>query len=144
MDNGIFVWVNGVFQFGALAPGGAKFHPPEYRNVSLGDHQGDTFVQILREDHGVAADYHILLKAAFSPLKVTVEPPLQILHPGEGGTCTATVTGGAPGTSRAVEFAPSASPFLFVEQIDNTAVMRAEGPAPLSGASEPVSTALSE
>jgi hypothetical protein len=66
VDNGIFVWVNGQFRFGALAPGGARLAPPEYQRVSLGRHQGVTFVQILREDHGPGTGYHIRLTAARS------------------------------------------------------------------------------
>jgi hypothetical protein len=57
VDNGIFVWVNGVYQFGALAPGGA--FPGEYV-VNLGDFSpGTTFLQILLEDHGGATGYSI-------------------------------------------------------------------------------------
>jgi hypothetical protein len=50
VDNGIFVWVNGAYKFGALAPGGAA--PGEYV-VDLGQlPPGTNFVQVLREDHG--------------------------------------------------------------------------------------------
>lgn len=56
VDNGIFVWVNGVYKFGALAPGGAPAN--EYSNIDLGDlHPGKNFIQILREDHGGATGY---------------------------------------------------------------------------------------
>ncbi|MBI3468489.1 MAG: tandem-95 repeat protein [Planctomycetes bacterium] len=60
VDNGIFVWVNGVYKFGALAPGGAPAF--EYSNIDLGNlHPGLNFIQILREDHGVVTGYTTLI-----------------------------------------------------------------------------------
>ena len=57
VDNGIFVWVNGVYAFGALAPGTAS--AGEYV-VSLGNMaRGMNFVQILREDHGGSTGYSV-------------------------------------------------------------------------------------
>jgi hypothetical protein len=57
VDNGIFVWVNGVYAFGALAPGGAI--AGEYV-VPLGNmSRGTNFVQILREDHGGTNGYSV-------------------------------------------------------------------------------------
>lgn len=57
VDNGIFVWVNGVYAFGALAPGGAT--AGEYV-IPLGDMPpGKNIVQILREDHGGATGYSV-------------------------------------------------------------------------------------
>jgi hypothetical protein len=57
VDNGFFVWVNGAYAFGALAPGGA--FAGEY-NVDLGNlPPGTNFVQILREDHGLATGYSV-------------------------------------------------------------------------------------
>jgi hypothetical protein len=57
VDNGIFVWVNGAYKFGALAPGPAI--PGEYA-VSLGNlPPGMNFVQILREDHGGGTGYSV-------------------------------------------------------------------------------------
>jgi hypothetical protein len=57
VDNGIFVWVNGVYAFGALAPGVAI--AGEY-TVPLGNmSRGTNFVQILREDHGGTNGYSV-------------------------------------------------------------------------------------
>lgn len=57
VDNGIFVWVNGAYKLGALAPGEAA--AGEY-SVNLGDlPSGVNFVQILREDHGGTNDYSV-------------------------------------------------------------------------------------
>jgi PKD repeat protein len=51
VDNGIFVWVNGQYKFGALAPGAVN--GLEYTNVDLGSFPpGLNYIQILREDHG--------------------------------------------------------------------------------------------
>ncbi|MBI2402549.1 MAG: hypothetical protein HYV20_07410 [Gemmatimonadetes bacterium] len=58
VDNGIFVWANGGYKFGALAPGGAVAF--EYSDIALGElPPGLNYVQILREDHGVATGYHV-------------------------------------------------------------------------------------
>jgi hypothetical protein len=57
VDNGIFVWVNGVYAFGALAPGPAT--AGEYV-VPLGNMSpGTNFVQVLREDHGDVTGYSV-------------------------------------------------------------------------------------
>jgi hypothetical protein len=57
VDNGIFVWVNGVYAFGALAPGGAV--AAEYV-FPLGDlPPGKNFVEVLREDHGGVTGYSV-------------------------------------------------------------------------------------
>ena len=57
VDNGIFVWLNGVFQGGAMAPGGARLG--EF-TLDLGTVQaGTNFLQLLREDHGGGTGYMI-------------------------------------------------------------------------------------
>ncbi|AEI94431.1 MULTISPECIES: hypothetical protein [Roseobacter] len=57
VDNGIFVWLNGVFQGGAMAPGGARLG--EF-TLDLGTVQaGTNFLQLLREDHGGGTGYLI-------------------------------------------------------------------------------------
>ncbi|ABG32745.1 VPLPA-CTERM sorting domain-containing protein [Roseobacter denitrificans] len=57
VDNGIFVWLNGVFQGGAMAPGGARLG--EF-TLDLGTVQaGTNFLQLLREDHGGGTGYAI-------------------------------------------------------------------------------------
>jgi hypothetical protein len=57
VDNGIFVWFDGVYQLGGLAPGEATLG--EYSlglsNVSAGTH----YLQILLEDHGQVNDFKI-------------------------------------------------------------------------------------
>lgn len=60
VDNGVFVWLNGTYKFGALAPGGAS--PGEY-SLSLGNLTGINYLQILREDHGGATGWDITVSA---------------------------------------------------------------------------------
>jgi len=62
VDNGIYVWLDGVYVFGAMAPGGAPIY--EYPNEALGTvGAGTHYLQIIREDHGGATDYHINVTA---------------------------------------------------------------------------------
>ena len=57
VDNGIFVWLDGTFLNGWLAPGSA--YDNEYQ-ASIGSLMpGSHYLQILREDHGVATGYRI-------------------------------------------------------------------------------------
>lgn len=51
VDNGIFVWVNGEYRFGAIEPGPVVGY--EYTGVDLGSlPRGQNYIQILLEDHG--------------------------------------------------------------------------------------------
>lgn len=61
VDNGIFVWVNGQYRFGAVAPGSpSQAGQFEYTNVVLGAiSPGTNYLQILREDNGVFSGYQI-------------------------------------------------------------------------------------
>ncbi|EPX58936.1 hypothetical protein D187_003651 [Cystobacter fuscus DSM 2262] len=60
VDNGVFVWIDGRYMFGALGPGESSSW--EY-NVSLGDlSPGKHYLQILREDHGGGTGYVVEVK----------------------------------------------------------------------------------
>src|SRR5262249_27023658 len=60
VDNGIFVWVNGRYVFGAVAPGPATLG--EY-SVSMGDlAPGPNYIQVLREDHGSPTGYNVRIR----------------------------------------------------------------------------------
>jgi hypothetical protein len=59
VDNGVFVWLNGVYLFGARAPGGSALG--EYVINSLPNLTGTNYLQVLREDHGGGTGYDILL-----------------------------------------------------------------------------------
>jgi hypothetical protein len=57
VDNGVFVWLDGHYKFGALAPGGVNGW--EY-TIALGNlSPGMHFLQVLREDHGGATGYAV-------------------------------------------------------------------------------------
>lgn len=61
VDNGILVWLDGVYVFGAQAPGGAFIseYDIDLASIAAGAHR----LQILREDHGGATGYAILANA---------------------------------------------------------------------------------
>lgn len=61
VDNGIFVWLNGVYLFGAREAGG--FALGEY-NIDIGDlPEGTHFLQLLLEDHGSSNGYAVRITA---------------------------------------------------------------------------------
>ncbi|MDQ3002949.1 MAG: PEP-CTERM sorting domain-containing protein [Fibrobacterota bacterium] len=57
VDNGVFLWVDGVFQGGYLRPGGASLgeHVFNLGSLSAGTH----YLQVLAEDHGGGTGYAI-------------------------------------------------------------------------------------
>ncbi len=57
VDNGIFVWLNGVFLGGHLRPGGATAGEFTLTIGTLGS--GISFLQVLREDHGGGTGYNV-------------------------------------------------------------------------------------
>lgn len=64
VDNGIYVWLNGDYLFGAMAPGGAALS--EY-DINIGSISGGThYLQVLREDHGGATGYLISATGDFA------------------------------------------------------------------------------
>ncbi|KMQ74637.1 PEP-CTERM sorting domain-containing protein [Marinobacter subterrani] len=64
VDNGIFAWINGNFEFGAMASGGSS--PGEYSfGTVLG--AGTHYLQLLREDHGGSTGYDIMVTAVPEP-----------------------------------------------------------------------------
>lgn len=65
IDNGIFVWLDGVFLGGAMAPGGAP--AGEYTFTAASVSAGTHYLQILREDHGGATGYSINVTANTVP-----------------------------------------------------------------------------
>jgi len=57
VDNGLFVWLDGTYISGALAPGGAYAYEYTYAlfDLSAGTH----YLQVLREDHGGSTGWAI-------------------------------------------------------------------------------------
>ena len=71
VDNGLYIWVNGIYKFGAMAPGGS--FPGEYANLDLGVlGAGTHYLQILREDHGGATGFDINVDATAVPEPATL------------------------------------------------------------------------
>ena len=61
VDNGIWVWVDGVFKFGAVEPG-TNVSLFEYASRPLGDlTPGKHYVQILRSDTHIGTGYNVLI-----------------------------------------------------------------------------------
>jgi len=74
VDNGIVVWLDGAFLFGATAPGGVNINEYDVDVASLS--AGAHALQILRADHGGAQGYAISVDA--QPL-VVPEPSSLLL-----------------------------------------------------------------
>jgi hypothetical protein len=76
VDNGLFVWIDGIFKLGAMAPYGSNLgeYHLDLGSLSAGKH----FVQILREDHGGSTDFDILAKGDVNPARVP-EPGTMLL-----------------------------------------------------------------
>ena len=57
VDNGVFVWLDGNYQFGALQPGYAVEWEYSFPLPDMGP--GTHYLQILREDHGTSSGFTI-------------------------------------------------------------------------------------
>ncbi len=79
VDNGIYVWLDGAYKFGAMAPG--SFSLGEYPNVNLGIVAAGThYLQIMREDHGGATGWAMSVDATAT----AVPEPTSMLLVGSG------------------------------------------------------------
>lgn len=99
-DNGIYVWVNGEFKFGARLPGlPSPLGQFEHTNIFLGDLlPGSNYIQILREDSGIASGYQIRLTGTQlttnqQPPEITQPPVAQSVELGNTATFTVAATG---------------------------------------------------
>ncbi len=74
VDNGIFVWFDGMFEEGWLAPGGSTLgeYSLDFGSLTAGDH----FLQILREDHGGGTGFNISMTGDIAPVP---EPATMLL-----------------------------------------------------------------
>jgi hypothetical protein len=67
IDNGIHIWVNGEFRFGARQPIGYWFY-----DIPLGDLEpGLNYIQVLREDSGGGTYYSLVITGSPAPLPGT-------------------------------------------------------------------------
>ena len=73
VDNGIFVWLNGVFLGGHLDPGGVGLN--EY-SFALSLIPGLNYLQVLREDHGGATGYSIEVTGDVAAVPLPAALPL--------------------------------------------------------------------
>lgn len=77
VDNGIFMWLDGIYLFGAMASGGSTLG--EYKlnipSISSGMH----YVQILREDHGGSDNFDIVATGDFNRTAPVPEPGTMVL-----------------------------------------------------------------
>ncbi|WP_405223919.1 PEP-CTERM sorting domain-containing protein [Lentisalinibacter sediminis] len=65
VDNGVFIWLNGNFLFGATAPGGSNLD--EYDIAVSGLAAGNHWLAILRGDHGGRTGFDINVTAKSVP-----------------------------------------------------------------------------
>ena len=65
VDNGIFVWLDGVFVGGQMRPGGATLGEFSFTLAALSS--GLHYLQVLREDHGGATGYLVNVTAQTVP-----------------------------------------------------------------------------
>ncbi len=76
VDNGIYVWLDGAYLFGAMAPGRAYIweYDIDLASVAPGTH----YLQILREDHGGGTGYAIYAEGDYAAAPVP-EPATMVL-----------------------------------------------------------------
>lgn len=81
VDNGFYMWLDGLYIYGAMAPG--YTYPGEYEySVSIGGLNPSThFLQVLREDHGGGSGLNIRVTGTPNP----IPEPATLLLLGLGG-----------------------------------------------------------
>jgi hypothetical protein len=100
-DNGLFVWVNGQYRFGAIGPGlPSPAGQYEYADIDLGSlPPGTNYVQVLRQDNGIETGYQFRLRSVtqgpVSPV-IVQQPVGQTVTVGDTATLSVQATGAAP------------------------------------------------
>ena len=78
VDNGVYAWLDGVYEFGAMAPLGAFGYPNWEYIINIGSVSGGVhFLQFLREDHGGGTGWTI--EATGDPISAVPEPTTMLL-----------------------------------------------------------------
>jgi hypothetical protein len=100
-DNGLFVWINGQYKFGAIGPGlPSPAGQYEYADVELGSlSPGTNYIQVLRQDNGISTGYQIRLRSLMaSPIEpfITLQPASQTKTVSDTVTFSVAATGAAP------------------------------------------------
>jgi hypothetical protein len=100
-DNGLFVWVNGQYKFGAIGPGlPSPAGQYEYADVDLGSlSPGTNYIQVLRQDNGISTGYQIRLRSVMvSPVEpfITQQPASQTKTVSDTVTFSVAASGAAP------------------------------------------------
>jgi hypothetical protein len=100
-DNGLFVWINGQYKFGAIGPGlPSPAGQYEYADVDLGSlSPGTNYIQVLRQDNGISTGYQIRLRSVMvSPVEplITLQPAGQTKTVSDTVTFSVAATGAAP------------------------------------------------
>ncbi|OUS26113.1 hypothetical protein A9Q99_19240 [Gammaproteobacteria bacterium 45_16_T64] len=72
VDNGIYVWLDGTYLFGAMQGGGSNIN--EYNIDLAGVASGAHSLQILREDHGGGTGMNISVDVTDAPVVTVSEP----------------------------------------------------------------------
>ncbi|MDD2851901.1 MAG: PEP-CTERM sorting domain-containing protein [Desulfuromonadaceae bacterium] len=66
VDNGLYVWLDGTYLNGWMAPGGVGTY--EYSQAIGSLSAGDHYLQVLREDHGGSDGFTILVQGETAPV----------------------------------------------------------------------------
>jgi hypothetical protein len=66
VDNGILVWLNGMFIGGAQRPGGPVSGEHQFALGTLGS--GTNYLQVMREDHGGGTGYDVSVTGNVAPI----------------------------------------------------------------------------
>lgn len=71
VDNGFYMWLDGLYKYGAMAPG--YTHPGEFEySVSIGElGPGTHFLQVIREDHSTANGFTIRVTGTPNPISTS-------------------------------------------------------------------------
>jgi hypothetical protein len=103
-DNGFYLWIDGTFEFGASAPGGAA--PDEYTVKLGGLPPGKHAIQVLREDHGEHDGWFVSITGRPNRAPVAVDDTVST----EANTASEVTLRASDGEGDALQFAIVSAP----------------------------------